>query len=50
VLPSGPGGTGKRVRITGFEEWRFGSDGLIADSQGRFDAEEYKFQVQHGVD
>ena len=27
---SGPGGTGKRVRISGFEEWRIGGDGLVA--------------------
>lgn len=47
---SGPGGTGKRVRISGFEEWQFGSDGLVADSQGHFDAAEYQRQVEHGAD
>lgn len=47
---TGPGGTGKRVRITGFEEWRFGSDGLVAESQGHFDAAEYRRQVEHGID
>ena len=47
---SGPGGTGKRVRISGFEEWRIGEDGLIAESLGSFDAAEYARQVQHGVD
>jgi uncharacterized protein (TIGR02246 family) len=46
---SGPGGTGKRVRISGFEEWQFGSDGLVAESQGHFDAAEYSRQVEHGV-
>ena len=46
---SGPGGTGKRVRISGFEEWQFGSDGLVAESQGHFDAAEYQRQVEHGV-
>jgi len=30
---TGPGGTGKRVRISGFEEWRIGADGLIAESR-----------------
>jgi len=35
---SGPGGTGHRVRISGFERWRIGSDGLIASSHGHFDA------------
>ena len=47
---SGPGGTGKRVRISGFEEWQFGADGLVAESQGHFDATEYQRQVEHGVD
>jgi hypothetical protein len=27
---TGPGGTGSLVRISGFEEWRFGPGGLIA--------------------
>jgi hypothetical protein len=31
---TGPGGTGKRVRISGYEEWRIGADGLIAESCG----------------
>jgi hypothetical protein len=29
---TGPGGTGRRVRISGFEEWTIGDDGLIAAS------------------
>ncbi|HWZ97706.1 MAG TPA: ester cyclase [Candidatus Dormibacteraeota bacterium] len=32
---TGPGGTGKKVRIAGYEEWKFGEDGLIEDSLGR---------------
>lgn len=47
---SGPGGTGKRVLISGFEEWRIGEDGLVAESLGNFDAAEYQRQVEHGVD
>jgi predicted ester cyclase len=47
---SGPGGTGKRVRISGYEEWRIGSDGLVAESKGHFDAAEYERQLQNGVD
>lgn len=47
---SGPGGTGKRVRISGFEEWRMGNDDLIAESLGNFDAAEYQRQVEHGID
>lgn len=47
---SGPGGTGHRVRISGFEEWRMGNDGLIEESLGNFDAAEYQRQIEHGVD
>jgi predicted ester cyclase len=47
---SGPGGTGKRVRISGFEEWRISNDRLVAESLGNFDAAEYQRQVEHGVD
>ena len=47
---TGPGGTGKRVRISGFEIWRMGDDGLVAESLGNFDAAEYQRQVEYGVD
>ncbi len=46
---TGPSGTGRRVRISGFETWCFGSDGRITSSQGRFDAHEYRRQVQEGI-
>ena len=46
---TGPGGTGQRVRISGFEMWRMGEDGLIAESQGQFDSVDYKHQLQHGA-
>jgi hypothetical protein len=46
---TGPGGTGHRVRISGYERWRIGSDGLIASSEGRFDAAEYRRQLEQGV-
>jgi len=46
---TGPGGTGKRVRISGFEEWRIGADGLIAESRGHFDGAEYQRQLEQGV-
>jgi hypothetical protein len=42
---TGPGGTGKSVRISGFEEWCFGPDGVIAESIGRFDAADYHRQL-----
>ena len=47
---SGPGGTGKRVRISGYELWQIGDDGLIAESKGHFDAADYERQLKHGVD
>jgi len=46
---TGPGGTGKRVRISGYELWKIGDDGLIADSLGHFDSAEYECQLKHGV-
>jgi hypothetical protein len=46
---SGPGGTGNTVRISGFEKWRFGADGLIAFSQGHFDLADYRRQLEQGV-
>jgi len=46
----GPGGTGKRVRISGYELWQLDNDGLIAESKGHFDATEYERQLKHGVD
>jgi len=47
---TGPGGTGKRVRISGFEEWTIDDDGLIAESQGHYDQAEYDRQLEHGAD
>jgi SnoaL-like domain len=42
---SGPGGTGRPVKIGGFEEWTMGADGLIAASQGHYDAADWDRQV-----
>ena len=42
---TGPDGTGRPVRISGFESWRLGADGLIEESVGTFDAEDYQSQV-----
>jgi len=47
---TGPCGTGKRVRISGFEEWELGEDGLIARSLGHFDSAEYQRQLERGVE
>ena len=46
---TGPGGAGHRVRISGFEIWQIGADGLIASSQGHFDSAEYQSQLERGV-
>lgn len=45
---TGPGGTGASVRISGWEAWRFGPDGLVVESLGHFDAAEYDRQLQAG--
>ena len=47
---TGPGGRGKQVRISGYEVWKIGADGLIAASRGHFDSGQYEHQLEHGVD
>jgi predicted ester cyclase len=46
---TGPGVTGQPVRISGFEVWRIGEDGLIAESEGHFDSAEYQRQLRGGA-
>ena len=46
---TGPGGTGRSVRIRGYEEWTMGADGLIAESKGYFDEAEYQRQLKSGA-
>jgi hypothetical protein len=41
-----PGGGGEAVRISGYEEWTIGPDGLILKSLGHFDEAEYQRQVK----
>jgi steroid delta-isomerase-like uncharacterized protein len=43
---TGPGGTGNKVRISGYEAWKIGPDGLIADSKGHYDAQDWDRQVR----
>jgi hypothetical protein len=43
---TGPGGTGNKVRISGYELWKIGNDGLIAESKGHFDATDYEKQLR----
>jgi steroid delta-isomerase-like uncharacterized protein len=47
---SGPGGKGKRVRISGRELWQFDSQGLIRQSTGSFDSAEYDRQLEFGAE
>ena len=46
---TGPGGTGKAVRMTGYEEWALGTDDLIAESRGHYDEAEYQRQLKSGA-
>lgn len=46
---TGPGGTGNRVRFSGWEAWTFSSEGLVANSVGTFDAAEYERQLAEGA-
>ncbi len=46
---TGSGGTGKNVKISGQELWLLDEAGLIEESIGSFDAEEYNRQVTYGV-
>jgi hypothetical protein len=46
---TGPGGTGKRVQISGYEEWTIGNDGLIVQSLGHFDEADYQRQLTSGT-
>lgn len=44
-----PGGTGNKVKISGFEEWTLNKDGLVQESKGHFNAEEYNRQLNGNV-
>lgn len=47
---TGPGGTGNAVKISGYEEWTIGPDGLITESKGHYDQAEYQHQLEYGTD
>lgn len=47
---SGPGGTGNKVEVSGYEEWQMGDNGRILTSQGHFPTEEYNRQLGIGID
>lgn len=42
---TGPGGNGRSVDLTGYEEWTMDSSGLIDISDGHFDQDEYQRQM-----
>ncbi len=46
---TGPGGTGHRVHISGFERWKLGTEGLIAESIGTFDEVLFQQQLKTGL-
>ncbi|KJJ38014.1 hypothetical protein MB09_11550 [Aequorivita vladivostokensis] len=46
---TGPNSTGKKVNISGFELWQLDENGLIKESKGSFDTEEYSRQIKYGV-
>jgi len=43
---TGPGGTGNKVRMSGYELWKIDNEGLIAEAKGHFDAAEYQRQLK----
>ncbi len=47
---SGPGGTGNKIKVSGFELWRIGENNLIKESHGNFPFEEYNRQIEFGID
>ena len=44
-----PGGTGNTVDLTGYELWTLDSDGLILESYGNMDHEEYERRLNEGA-
>jgi len=42
---TGPGGTGRPVDLSGYEEWTLDADGLILESKGHYDEAEYQRQM-----
>jgi hypothetical protein len=46
---TGPGGTGNRVRFSGWEAWILSPFGLVQRSLGNFDTDEYERQLADGI-
>ena len=47
---TGPGGTGRSVRISGHEQWTIDDDALIAASLGRYEQADWDRQVSGGTE
>lgn len=47
---TGPGGTGNKVKVSGYELWQIDEDGLINNSLGNFPTEEYNRQLEFGIE
>jgi hypothetical protein len=47
---TGPDGAGNKVKIGGVELWQMDDNGLIKESQGSFDSEEYNRQIKYDVE
>lgn len=47
---SGPGGTGNKVEVSGYELWQLGDNDRILKSQGHFPSEEYNRQLGIGAE
>lgn len=41
-------GSANRVRLSGWEAWKLSDDGLVSESEGRFDAADYERQLAGG--
>jgi len=46
---TGPGGSGNRVRFSGWEAWTFSPSGLVQRSIGTFDQNEHERQLANGI-
>ena len=42
-------GTGNKVRVSGWEQWRLDDDARVVQSRGYFDAAEYERQIAEGM-
>lgn len=47
---TGANGKGGKIKISGFKLWKMDNTGLIKQSQGSFDVEEYNRQLKYSVD